>query len=105
MSFYLVKAEVKKDKLGELREKLMNEEFRNLHPFGRALNFGLKNAKEYDDGIVAWEEEDHCNPPLAQEKEAVLNNYFDNIKIELVIKGEGWKKINHLPNVFNSLHS
>lgn len=103
MSFYLVRAEVKKDKLNELTEKLMSEEFKDLQPFGRALNFSLKNAKIVDDKILAWEEEDHCSPPLAQEKEAVLNKYFDNIKIELVLKGEGWKKINHLPAMFDSV--
>ena len=101
MSFYLIRAEVKKDKINELREKLMREEFKKLQPFGRALNFGLRNARIYQDGLLAWEEEDHCTPPLAQEKEAVLNDYFENIKIELVLKGEGWKKINHLPPMFS----
>jgi hypothetical protein len=95
MSFYLVRAEVKKDKLDELTEKLMSEEFKDLQPFGRALNFSLKNAKIVDDKMLAWEEEDHCTPPLAQEKEAVLN--------KLVLKGEGWKKINHLPGMFSSV--
>ncbi len=103
MSFYLVRAELKKDKLNELSEKLSNEEFKDLQPFGRALNFSLKNAKIVNNNLLAWEEEDHCSPPLAQEKEAVLNKYFDNIKIELVLKGEGWKKINHLPGMFNSV--
>ncbi len=103
MSFYLVRAELKKDKLNELSEKLSNEEFKDLQPFGRALNFSLKNAKIVNENLLAWEEEDHCSPPLAQEKEAVLNEYFDNIKIELVLKGEGWKKINHLPGMFNSV--
>ncbi len=103
MSFYLVRAELKKDKLNELTGKLMNEEFKDLQPFGRALNFSLKNAKIVNENYLAWEEEDYCTPPLAQEKEAVLNKYFDNIKIELVLKGEGWKKINHLPGMFNSV--
>lgn len=103
MSFYFVRAEVKKDKLDELTVKLMNEEFKDLQPFGRALNFSLKNAKILEDNILAWEEEDYCSPPLAQEKKAVLNKYFDNIKIELVLKGEGWKKINHLRGMFTSV--
>ena len=45
MSFYLVRAEVRKDKFNELTEKVMNEEFKDLQPFGRALNFSLQNAK------------------------------------------------------------
>jgi len=51
MSFYLVRAEVRKDKFNELTEKVMNEEFKDLQPFGRALNFSLQNAKVIDDNV------------------------------------------------------
>jgi hypothetical protein len=48
-----------------------------------------------DDGEhVLWVEEDYCSPPLAMEKEAVLDRYFDDIKVESVSsEQEGWDRI------------
>ena len=47
-----------------------------------------------------WEEEDYCSPPLKQEREAVFDKYFLDLKTEKVAEGEGWKKIKNLPRVF-----
>ncbi|HWR50362.1 MAG TPA: hypothetical protein VN428_04615, partial [Bryobacteraceae bacterium] len=32
-------------------------------------------------------------PPLAQERDALLDEYFDEITLERVVEGEGWKQI------------
>jgi hypothetical protein len=32
---------------------------------------------------AVWEEEDYCRPPLAQEREAVLDHYFEELSVEL----------------------
>ena len=98
MAYYLVKAELLESKAHELKRKVFSEEFRNLEPFGRAIDYSLKNAK-YDpqNGKAVWEEEDYCTPPLAQEREAVLDIYFSDLQVEKVNKGEGWKKIDDLP--------
>ncbi len=48
---------------------------------------------------MIWEEEDYCSPPLAQERAAVLDTYFDEIKVEQVNAGEGWKRITKLPKL------
>jgi hypothetical protein len=41
-----------------------------------------------------WIEEDYCIPPLAMEKETVLDRYFDNIKVEAVSsEEEGWNRV------------
>jgi hypothetical protein len=47
-----------------------------------------------------WEEEDNCSPPLAQEREAVLDHYFDDIAVERVEHGEAWQRISALPHLF-----
>ncbi|MBV8830978.1 MAG: hypothetical protein JO108_17290, partial [Acidobacteriaceae bacterium] len=50
-------------------------------------------------GTAVWEEEDYCSPPLAQERAAVLDAYFEKIKVEQVNEGEGWKRIRALPKL------
>jgi hypothetical protein len=36
---------------------------------------------------------------LAEERAAVLDNYFDEISVERVDAGEGWKRIEALPKL------
>lgn len=101
MAFYLVQAKLKKDRINELENKLIKDEFKHLQPFGKALTYSLANARLNQNGLITWEEEDYCNPPLAEEKAAVLNQYFTNITLQNVQKGEGWKTINNLPKLFS----
>ncbi|MDY7082572.1 MAG: hypothetical protein SXQ77_09255 [Halobacteria archaeon] len=106
MAFYLVRASPKteKQKLDELRTHLDRGEFEDMRPFGNALTQSLENAR-YDEseGEAVWEEEDYCSPPLAQEREAVLDDYFDGIEVEKVEKGEGWEMIEGLPSLWKKL--
>jgi hypothetical protein len=52
---------------------------------------------------VVWEEEDYCRPPLAQEREAVLDRYFEDLSVERVERGSGWEQISDLPPLFPAL--
>jgi hypothetical protein len=47
-----------------------------------------------------WVEEDCCSPPLAMEKESVLDRYFavERVKSE----DEGWDKIQDKPLLWKS---
>jgi hypothetical protein len=99
MAFYIVRAKPKRDRLGELHQRLRENAFVNLRPFGKALTHSLKEARLESDGIAIWEEEDYCSPPLAQERAAVLDTYFDDITVERVTAGEGWKRIDGLPRL------
>lgn len=101
MAFYLVKTRLKQEKGDELKNKLKQRAFINLKPFGRALSYGLENARIDRDGKAVWEEEDYCSPPLAQERAAVVDTYFSGIRVSLVEEGQGWKQINHLPRLFS----
>src|SRR5574337_1780055 len=103
MGHYLVSAIPKADRLDELRERLMNDEFREMRPFGRALTRSLREARRREDRSAVWEEEDYCHPPLAQERAAVLDTYFTNIRVEQVERGNGWEKIKALPRLWDSL--
>jgi hypothetical protein len=99
MAHYLVRAQPKEEKLPELRTELDREAFLGMRPFGRALSRGLNGAR-VDNATAVWEEEDYCSPPLAQEREAVLDDYFDGIEVEEVDEGQGWQRIESLPSLF-----
>jgi hypothetical protein len=99
MAHYLVRARAKPEKLDELAERLAADAFVDLEPFGRA---GLRGARVEGDGAI-WEEEEYCAPPLAEERAAVLDTYFDGITVEPVANGEGWRRIETLLYLFPTL--
>jgi len=93
MTLYLVKA-CPKNNIAELRYKIDNGMIDSLMPFGKSLQYSLENARLDNDKYAIWIEEDYCSPPLAMEREAVLDRFFDNIKVEVVSSEEdGWSKI------------
>ena len=100
MAFYLVSAVPKQGLMEELSERLAREEFLAMKPFGRSLTHALRNARIRWDGVAVWEEEDYCDPPLAQEREAALDIYFGDLRVEPVSEGDGWEKIAALPRLF-----
>jgi hypothetical protein len=100
MAHYLVTATPREDLLAELSERLERGEFLSLRPFGRALTASLRRARRLPAGKAMWEEEDYCQPPLAQEREAVLDRYFEGISVEPVVEGTGWALIEAFPAMF-----
>jgi hypothetical protein len=100
MAFYLVSAVPKHGSMEELSTRLAREEFIRMKPFGRALTHSLRHARIRSDGVAVWEEEDYCSPPLAEEREAVLDAYFDDLRVQAVSEGEGWERIEDLPRLF-----
>ena len=105
MAFYLVRARLKPERRDELLAALERKEFVSLEPFGRALSMGLTQARIDRDGRAAWEEEDYCQPPLAQEREAVLDDYFEQIEVEIVEQDAAWRELEDLPRLFPELKS
>ena len=101
MAHYLVRARAKPEKLDELAARLAADAFVDLEPFGRALTRGLRGARAEGDGVI-WEEEDYCSPPLAEERAAVLDAYFEDLAVEAVAKDEG---NNHRNNTHRSPHA
>jgi len=101
MAHYLVRARPKEDRLPDLRVQLDRKAFAGMRPFGRALTRSLEAARRQDDSTAVWEEEDYCSPPLAQEREAVLDDYFEAIEVEEVQEGEGWERIESLPSLYD----
>lgn len=103
MAHYLVTATPREDLMEELLGKLDRDELAPLRPFGKALTASLRDSRRLPNGKAIWEEEDYCEPPLAQEREAVLDRYFEAIVVEPVVAGTGWALIETLPAVFPDL--
>jgi hypothetical protein len=103
MAFYLVSAVLKPDLSKELERLLREHAFVDLQPFGNVLSRSLRNARIRDDGFAVWEEEDYCTPPLAQERAAALDRFFERLSVAPVPAGEGWNRIRDLPRLFPDL--
>lgn len=88
--------------MNDLRKWLDSGEIRAMRPFGQALHTGLENARWQSDGVAVWEEEDYCVPPLAQERAAVLDDYFTELEVQPVDKGEGWRQIDSLTVIWEN---
>jgi len=102
MAYYLVTAKPIQPKMAALRKWLDSGEIRAMRPFGQALQMGLDNARWQSDATAIWEEEDYCVPPLAQERAAVLDEYFTELEVQHVSKGECWKQIDPLKNIWEN---
>ena len=100
MAYYLVKAKHHNELLADLRSRLDSGEIRQMRPFGSSLQYSLDHARIDPQGWTVWEEEDYCNPPLAQERAAVLDTYFSDLSVELVSRGDGWARIEDLPELW-----
>jgi len=103
MAFYLVTARARPERLQHLARELERGAFLAMDPFGRELSRSLARARLREDGLATWEEEDYCTPPLAQERAAVLDDYFTELKVERVDRGQGWQRIAGLPPLLPEL--
>jgi len=56
-------------------------------------------------GTAVWVEEDYCRPPLAMERAAVLDAFFDDITIveEDIDEAAGWSRIDDLPGLWEAV--
>lgn len=81
MAYRFVRARPIEDQLPELRERLETGEIEAMNPFGEAMTLSLTDARyDPDTGEAVWVEEDYCSPPLAMEREAVLDEYFTDLR-------------------------
>src|SRR5574339_755360 len=101
MTLYMVRTKPKND-LSVLRKELNSGEISRISPFGKTLQYGLDNAKfDPKDGYALWIEKDYCTPPLAMERESVLDRYFEDIKVQLIAsEKEGWDRIANIPGLW-----
>jgi hypothetical protein len=106
MTFYLVRAKPKKELLENLHKELNSGKISRMRPFGHALQYSLENARIDTENLdyALWIEEDYCSPPLAMERESVLDQYFNDIavkRVELEEEEEAWNTINNKPRLWS----
>lgn len=104
MAFRFVRAQPKRDRISELRERLDSGDIEQLEPFGEAMTNALENARfDPETGDAVWVEEDYCTPPLAMERAEVLDDYFDALTVvdEHVDEAAGWERIDDLPGLWD----
>lgn len=103
MAYYLVTAKPRLDRIADLQQNLRQNLYLAMQPFGKAMTHSLRDARLREDGYAVWEEEDYCSPPLAQERAAALDEFFDELTVKPVDKGSGWAEIKALPPLFPEL--
>jgi hypothetical protein len=104
MAIYLVKARPRKELLENLHKDLSSGKISRIRPFGHTLQYSLENARidTENPDYALWVEEDYCSPPLAMERESVLDQYFNDIAIQRVeSEEEAWNMINDKPRLWN----
>lgn len=102
MTLYIVRAKPKNN-LSGLRKELELGKILKLRPFGETLHHGLQNAKfDTNNSYAMWVEEDYCSPPLAMERESVLDRHFTDITVERVgSEEEGWISLDDKPSLWS----
>ena len=106
MAHRFVRARPVEEKLSDLRDRLDSGEVAEMNPFGEAMTSALDDARfDPETGEAVWIEEDYCTPPLAMEREAVLDDYFEGLTVveEDVDEREGWARIEDLPSLWESV--
>ena len=103
MAHYLVTAKPKPDLMEELVGNLRKDAYSSMRPFGKALTHSLRHVRVREDGYATWEEEDYCSPPLAEERAAALDEFFEELSVTPVQAGAGWQQINQLRPLFPEL--
>lgn len=103
LAYYLVTAKPKPERRESLLGKLRNRAYESMRPFGKAMTYSLRNARLREDGYATWEEEDYCSPPLAQERAAALDEFFEELSVTSVRAGAGWAEIEVHPLLFPEL--
>src|ERR671931_1352570 len=103
-ALYMVKARPRKELLDNLEKDLTSGKISKMRPFGQALQYSLQNARidTENSDFALWIEEDYCSPPLAMERESVLDRYFNDITVERVeSEEEAWNTINNKPRLWS----
>ncbi len=80
---YRVRARFRDEKKKDFLRILTDGTVENLEPFGREIAAAMRRAVRRE-GEVAWTETCYCPTPLLQEREAVYDNYFEEIETETV---------------------
>lgn len=81
---YKVTGRLKKQSAGEFRRKLLDGTIGEQKPDGREIVAAMNRAVVTATGDIQWSETCYCDPPLAHERQTVLDHHFENISTEVI---------------------
>ena len=81
---YKVIARFKEASAAEFQRKLLDGTIANQKPDGPELVDSMNRAVMKESGEIEWSELCYCNPPLAHERQTVLDHHFDNISTQAI---------------------
>ena len=76
---YHVRARFRTSTAEEFRRTLLDGTIASQQPDGQEMVDSMNRAVVTASGDVEWSELCYCQPPLAHERQTVLDHYFDNI--------------------------
>lgn len=79
---YQIKARLKEGKAKGFKEALENGTVAGIGPDGREIVKGMESATISKSGDITWNMICFCSPPLEHEREAILDEYFEDMRIE-----------------------
>jgi hypothetical protein len=104
MAYYVVRARPRHDRLTELYVCLETGAFERVDGVGTALSSSLLDARfEPSTKEAVWEVEDYCDPPLARERNVILDRYFTRFRFERVHPSMGWIEIDDFPLLWTKI--
>ncbi len=77
---YKVRARLRPGTEAALLQKLTDGTVAGQRPDGAEIVASMERAVMTGDGHVEWSETCYCSPPLAHERETVLDHHFDDIE-------------------------
>ncbi len=81
---YKVKARFKEDSASEYCRKLLDGTIASQKPDGPEMVESMNRAVVKESGEIEWSEQCYCNPPLAHERQTVLDHHFYDISTEVI---------------------
>lgn len=81
---YKVTAQFKAASAAEFRRKLGDGTIARQQPDGQEMVDSMNRAVVTKSGDVEWSERCYCKPPLAHERQTVLDHHFDHISAEVI---------------------
>ncbi len=81
---YKVNARFKEGSAAEFQRKLLDGTIADQKPDGQEIVDSMNRAVVKESGEIEWSELCYCNPPLAHERQTVLDNHFDDISTEAI---------------------
>ena len=88
---YKVQAKFIKGKSQQFYQILTDGTIKKQWPDGNEIISSMNRAKINSTGLVIWTEMCFCPTPLAHERATVYNNFFTDMKTEVINKHEDLK--------------